>query len=163
MSESACARESAVQRAARTGFWPEDLKLHAAECAACNEVALIAAFLQGADAPRGFEDPDDPLPDPRALWLKARLGGSPEARSALRSIEITEKIAWTTAGVLVIAGAVVWGPQALGVVAEMKEGARLLTTVPVSGLLSTPVLLAGGVALILTSALFTLFLDWAAE
>lgn len=63
-----CERESDVARAARTGFWSDDLRRHADACPACAEaVAVTTALLEdcsqiGATAP----------PKPSHVWFEAR-------------------------------------------------------------------------------------------
>jgi len=64
-----CEHESAVARAARTGFWPSALADHARTCPACSETcAVAAALLEESAAIRAANRP----PDAESVWIETR-------------------------------------------------------------------------------------------
>jgi hypothetical protein len=71
MTDQACPYEESVAEAARSGEWSPELKSHRNGCLACAELTLVAAAL-ATDA-KMLEALDAPLPDPSAVWLRARL------------------------------------------------------------------------------------------
>ena len=50
MSKRFCEQEVTVLNAAASGSWDPALRRHLEECAACAEVALVAGFMQEAEA-----------------------------------------------------------------------------------------------------------------
>lgn len=68
MKALACGRESEVARAARTGFWPGELRQHAEACPACAETLAVAAALFEDSAGTRAAQP----PDAAHAWLEAR-------------------------------------------------------------------------------------------
>lgn len=74
MRGKGCSQESAVARAVRTGEWSLVLRAHLHECASCRGVAEAAHWMQSL-APTAQEaaQMQNDLPDPRILWLRARL------------------------------------------------------------------------------------------
>jgi hypothetical protein len=71
MNTHSCPHEEAVARAARSGDWSPKLMAHRDGCLICAELTLVVAAL-AADA-ETLVEMDAPLPDPGALWLRARL------------------------------------------------------------------------------------------
>jgi hypothetical protein len=71
MSTSSCPHEEAVLAAARSGDWSPELKQHRESCMVCAELTLVVTAL-AVDAEK-LAAIDAPLPDPAALWLRARL------------------------------------------------------------------------------------------
>ncbi len=64
-----CAREAAVVAAVRHDRWSDELREHASACPGCAEAVFVALHLGGVAA--GLDE--RPLPDPRLVWLRARL------------------------------------------------------------------------------------------
>ncbi|MBI3933261.1 MAG: hypothetical protein HY316_01130 [Acidobacteria bacterium] len=70
MKQTACPQELAVARAARTGHWEESLRVHAAECTLCRQVAATSRWMRAlANAPEANHS----LPDPSLLWWEAQV------------------------------------------------------------------------------------------
>ncbi len=55
MNFSHCTKEQAVEQAARSGRWDDDLRAHAAACSVCADIALVVRFMQGG-LPVGHAD-----------------------------------------------------------------------------------------------------------
>ena len=71
MTDRACPYEESVTEAARSGKWGSELEEHRNGCLSCAELTLVvAAFTTDAET---LEALDAPLPDPSAIWLRARL------------------------------------------------------------------------------------------
>jgi len=71
MTDKACPYEESVTKAARSGKWSSELEEHRNGCLGCAELTLVvAAFTTDAEM---LEALDAPLPDPSAIWLRARL------------------------------------------------------------------------------------------
>lgn len=71
MNERGCPYEVSVAEAARSGEWSPELESHRNGCLSCAELTLVVAALT-TDAEM-FEALATPLPDPSAVWLRARL------------------------------------------------------------------------------------------
>ena len=71
MTERACPYEESVAEAARSGEWNPELESHRNGCLSCAEITLVVAALT-TDAEM-LEALETPLPDPSAIWLRARL------------------------------------------------------------------------------------------
>ena len=105
MSLSHCEKEQAVLEAARAGRWEEDLRAHAAECAVCAEIVLVARFLQQEAEEARWEAA---LPEPGELWWKAQLlAKRTTAERAIRPIALFEKLAYGC-GALALAAVSIW-------------------------------------------------------
>ncbi|PYU19716.1 MAG: hypothetical protein DMG32_23860 [Acidobacteria bacterium] len=71
MKHTSCSQESA---AVRSGEWNGRLQAHLRDCAICRGVQEAARWMQAlAEAPQPSAQPQDDLPDPRILWLRAQL------------------------------------------------------------------------------------------
>ena len=69
MNSLRCEHQSAVSRAARTGFWPDGLRQHLDTCTACAEACAVTdALLQ--DSAR--INSANRCPDASHAWLEAR-------------------------------------------------------------------------------------------
>ena len=71
MSSTSCPHEQAVTAAARSGEWSAELSAHRDSCLTCAELTLVVAAL-ATDAEE-LAVIEKPLPDPGAIWLRARL------------------------------------------------------------------------------------------
>ncbi len=71
MTHKACPYEEPVAEAARSGKWSSELEAHRNGCLSCAELTLVVAACT-TDAEM-LEALDAPLPDPSAIWLRARL------------------------------------------------------------------------------------------
>ena len=69
MNRETCGYEDAVRAAAKSGEWSAELVTHRESCMACAELTLVATAL-AADAEE-LEAIDVPLPDPKAIWMRA--------------------------------------------------------------------------------------------
>jgi hypothetical protein len=70
VSARRCEREAAVAVAIREDTWDDELRAHAAACPICAEVLFVARVLLDDARATAAERP---LPDPRLIWLEARL------------------------------------------------------------------------------------------
>lgn len=103
-----CCREAEVLAAVSTGRLGDELAEHVRSCAACAEVALVASALQGM----AEEETLRPLPDPRAIWLRADLARRAEAaRTALMPILVLQRLSLALTFALAAFGAVWSWPQ----------------------------------------------------
>ena len=71
MTDRGCPHEEAVATAARSGEWSPELESHRNGCLGCAELTLVVAAL--ATDSEMLEALDAPLPDPSAVWMRARL------------------------------------------------------------------------------------------
>jgi hypothetical protein len=107
--------------AVRTGFWPEELRAHAAACEDCAETMLVAgALLEAAtlEAPGG-------LPSAGLVWWKAQLRLRREQRERME-----RPLRWFDRGVTgvgILAAA--WGMGWLAGGSELWAGAGVGTAV----------------------------------
>ena len=131
MGLAMCEHEDAVVRAARTGFWSEDLRAHCGQCPACGEMMLVAAALLESDSRT-----DLPLPDAGLVWWKAELKLKRERASrALRPVVYAER-ATAAAIVAVLAMGAAWLPPVSQPVAIAAiAGVVILTVAAGSALL----------------------------
>ena len=98
-----CRYEEAVAAAVRSGAWTDELRVHRDDCPACTETTLVVAALV-AEAQLEAAEPG-PLPEPRVIWLKARI--AERERHARRA---TLVITWVQrAAVLVAVAALGFG------------------------------------------------------
>jgi hypothetical protein len=92
MSHTSCSQESAIARAVRTGEWNEALRAHLRDCATCRGVQEAARWMQALAAPQPSAQPQNGLPDPQILWLRAQLSerqaAAERAQKALQWVEI---------------------------------------------------------------------------
>jgi hypothetical protein len=88
-----------VLAAARSGDWKPELKAHRESCMTCAELTLVATAL-AADAEE-LEAIDVPLPDPKAIWMRARLAS--RERDFQRA---TRAIVWVQRAAVAVALAV---------------------------------------------------------
>ncbi len=102
MNNSLCSRESDVIQAAKSHQWTEDLRAHAAQCAACKETVEVVASLQTLGTDSGGNIPPVSY---RVLWLRAQLTYRQERLSKLDRFTI---LAGFSALVLALAGTVLW-------------------------------------------------------
>ncbi len=85
-----CDREQEVVDALRSGRWAsgwgEEIRQHAAVCAVCAEVALVAQeFQREAELARAeLQQPGAGLPSAGLVWWKAQLRRAPRRRAARR-------------------------------------------------------------------------------
>ena len=77
MMPDPCSREESVLEAARARRWSDELTAHVARCDSCREAGTAIRWMvelgQTADSGQA------PLPDPRLIWLKARIRRRSEA------------------------------------------------------------------------------------
>jgi len=100
-----CVHEDDIARAARTGEWTKALRAHAAQCAVCSEVALLAGWFAAETQAASREAV---LPGSSHIWWKAELRARQEmAERALRPIAVLEKVAYVFGGAILI-GALLW-------------------------------------------------------
>ena len=71
MKNDGCPFEESVAEAARSGEWSPELESHRNGCLGCAELTLVVAALT-SDAEE-LTAIQAPLPDPEAIWLRARL------------------------------------------------------------------------------------------
>ena len=96
-----CVHERDVVLAARSGEWSDALRDHAARCAVCSEVALLAAWF-ASDAQAASREAA--LPGASHIWWKAELRARQEAAErAVRPIAVFEKIAFVAGGAVLLA------------------------------------------------------------
>jgi hypothetical protein len=92
------------------GPWGEEIRRHAASCAACSEVALVARALQRAD-----QQADVRLPSAGLVWWKAQLAARRDAeRRAAEPIAFAERAAEALAALTVIVLAIWQWPRIAG-------------------------------------------------
>lgn len=94
--DTTCRFEEAIVAAARSGTWHDELRTHRDGCPSCAEATLVAAAL-AAEAALEATDPA-PLPEPRVIWLKARL-----AERERRSRRATLAITWVQRAAVLVA------------------------------------------------------------
>jgi hypothetical protein len=89
MSHTSCSQESAVARAVRSGERSESLEGHLRECAVCRGVQQTARWMQALSP---SAQPQNDLPDPQILWLRAQLSqrqaAAEQAQKVLQWVEI---------------------------------------------------------------------------
>jgi hypothetical protein len=99
MSGSTCEREQELLAAVASAEVPDELRQHAAGCAECSEVLLVATFLRREAAATA----QAALPDPAYLWWRAlRDRRSAAAERATRLITIVQRAALLCAALLVV-------------------------------------------------------------
>jgi hypothetical protein len=152
-----CELEPRVLEAATSGCWQPELRRHTEHCPACAEVALVAGFMNAAEAETG----DARLPDAELVWWKAQLKARrAAAEKATRPIVMAEKAACTGGGLALIAVLAFLWPyvQAWGdwVISNWMEGTQLEPMVAV-GLLS---MFAVGVVSVLFAVGVGLYFAW---
>jgi hypothetical protein len=157
MRKRFCEQEPRVLEAATSGRWEPALRKHAEECASCAEVALVAAFMNEAEA----EPAEVRLPDAELVWWKAQLRARrAAAEKATRPIALAEKAACSAVGLAMIAVLAFLWPnlEAWGnwVVVNWTEGSRAEPALAV-GLLSMFVL---GVVSVLFAVGVGLYFAW---
>jgi hypothetical protein len=146
-----CHREREVQAAASGGVWSDELRDHCAACSPCAETAVVAAALC-ADA-QALEIEDGPLPDPRYLWLRARL----ETRRR-QSARATRAIAWVQRAA-VLCALVVAGVAAPGLWRLLGRATRELE--PAVASIDLPLAVAApGLVLAVTVTVLVLLALW---
>jgi hypothetical protein len=125
MSTHPCPYEEAVARAARGGDWSPELEAHRDGCLTCAELTLVVAAL-AADAEE-LAGLDAPLPDPGALWLRARLATRErDFQRATRAIVWVQRA--TVAAVLAVG--IVFAPGLWGLVSGLFSGLDLSFSTP---------------------------------
>ena len=71
MNTSSCPFNDSVIQATRSGSWSESLKSHIADCALCRESRdAVRWMIELANSAALVQEP---LPDTRLIWLKARI------------------------------------------------------------------------------------------
>ena len=99
MSGSTCEREQELLAAVASAEVPDELRQHAAGCAECSEVLLVATFLRREAAATA----QAALPDPAYLWWRAlRDRRSAAAERATRLITIVQQAAILSAALLLV-------------------------------------------------------------
>ena len=152
-----CEQEPRVLEAATSGQWKPALRRHLEECSACAEVALVASFMNEAEA-----DPAEArLPDAELVWWKAQLKARrAAAERATQPIAMVEKAACAGGGLALIAVLAVLWPyvQAWGdwAFSNWMEGSQAAPFVAV-GLLS---MFAVGVVSVLFAVGVGLYFAW---
>jgi hypothetical protein len=104
-----CVHEQSVVEAAKSGQWSEPLRSHFAGCALCQESLQVSTWMQ--DFAETADEARE-LPDPRLIWLKARLAQRQAAAAeALRPLEFFNRVAYTVVGLLLVASLVMKWPH----------------------------------------------------
>jgi hypothetical protein len=157
MRKRFCEQEPRVLEAATSGQWEPALRQHLEACPACAEVALVASFMNEAEA-----DPAEArLPDAELVWWKAQLKARRSAAErATQPIALVEKAACAGGGLALIAVlAFLWPSlQAWGdlVFANWMEGSQVAPVLAL-GLFSVLVL---GVVSVLFAVGVGLYFAW---
>jgi hypothetical protein len=100
MSKRFCEQETTVLAAATSGTWDPALRRHLDDCPACAEVALVAGYMQEAEA----DFAEAHLPDAEFVWWKAQLKARRAAtEKATRPIAVAERVACTGGGLALVA------------------------------------------------------------
>jgi hypothetical protein len=108
MSAGSCPYESAVLTAVRGSSWSDELRVHAAGCAVCAEVALVSEMLL---VEAHFPDETRSLPDPGRIWVEAQLRARRlAAQRAARPIAITQRVALVCGAVVATGAAARFAP-----------------------------------------------------
>ena len=88
-----CPREEEAAAAVRTRTGDENLRSHVASCPACQEAVRVARWMVDLAGVAG-SPADDLLPDPRLIWLEARIWEQEAIRSrALLPLRIAASVA----------------------------------------------------------------------
>lgn len=66
-----CPRGESVLHAARAGRWSDELAAHVARCDSCREASTAIRWM--IELGQTVDSGTAPLPDPRLIWLKARI------------------------------------------------------------------------------------------
>ncbi len=116
MTPMVCEKEQQVLGAVRSGRWDDEsnspLRLHAASCPACADVALVAQFLH-QDIDRAGTQAR--LPEAGLVWWKAQLlARRAAAERATQPIALVERVACAW-GLLSLLGVAVWRWPEIGV------------------------------------------------
>ena len=99
MSGSTCKREQELLAAVASAEVTDELLQHAASCAECSEVLLVATFLRR----EAVATAQAALPDPAYLWWRAlRDRRSAAAERATRLITIVQRAAIFSAALLLV-------------------------------------------------------------
>ncbi|HKS95512.1 MAG TPA: hypothetical protein VJV74_05185, partial [Terriglobia bacterium] len=110
MNGGRCEREPEVLKEVRAGRWPqaadEELRHHAASCAVCGDVVLVAQYLAGEA--RG----EASVPHPGMIWWRAEIMARRDAaRRATRPIAIAEWVAIACGLALALAAVILEWPK----------------------------------------------------
>jgi hypothetical protein len=130
-----CDREQAVLDALASGRWAtawgEEVRQHAASCAVCSEVVLVAEALRREEQ---LSEAEVRLPSAGLVWWKAQLAARRAAEQrAAQPIALVERAAQAL-GALAAFGLGVWQwPRIIG----WWRGAKVLARVPSSVSAST--------------------------
>ncbi len=136
-----CRFVEAVAIAARSGAWSDELRQHRNSCPACAETTLVVAAL-AAEAVLEAADAT-PLPEPRVIWLRARLAERERhARRATLAITWVQRAAVLAAAIAVAAAA----PTALTTLRALAS--RLLGDLSLS---PPPIILTGPAAVLVAT------------
>jgi hypothetical protein len=104
MKPTVCIYEQSVLEAASSGQWAEPLRRHFAGCALCQESLQVSSWM------RDFAETTHEarqLPDPRLIWLKARLAQRHAAAAqVLRPLEIFHYVTCGVVGLVLLASLV---------------------------------------------------------
>jgi hypothetical protein len=148
---SECRFEERVRQAAAGGAWTDELRDHCASCAPCAETTLVTAAL--CDDARFLAAEAEPLPDPRALWLRARIDNRVRcSRRAVSGIVWVHRLALCTA---VLVGLVIT-PRVWSVLARSAEAVTSVSFLP-----SLPVAVAApAIVLVMSFAALALMAVW---
>jgi hypothetical protein len=161
MKEERCRFEEKIVQASRTGNWTDELLAHAAECRACEEVALVASYLcESSNVARlGAE-----LPDAGRIWWKAQAARKAEAMErALRPIVWARRFAFGVFAAALVAAIVMWWPQLVVFFGNFAEMWTRRNATPSAGhdnflLLATAIFLV-----ILVPLVFGLYAAWSED
>ena len=100
MRKRFCELETTVLAAATSGNWDAALRSHLESCPCCAEVALVAGFMNEAEA--GFAEAR--VPDAELVWWKAQLKARrAAAERAMQPIAVVEKVACAGGGLTLVA------------------------------------------------------------
>ena len=77
MMPDPCPRGESVIEAARAGRWGDELTAHVARCVSCSESSTAIQWM--IELGQTVDSGTAPLPDPKLIWLKARIRRRSEA------------------------------------------------------------------------------------
>lgn len=160
-SDDLCHRTEAVLRAVREEGegMPRELSTHARVCPACAD-ALLAEGLLAREAARADAEARDRLPDPGALWRRARSEAEADALArALRPIAVCRKIAWSVGATLAVLALGRFGPEVVIWIGRLD----LSWSLPAGTEVPPEALLLAAAGLGLSGMLAGLYASWTEE
>ena len=146
MMPESCPQERSAAQAGSGGRWNDELAAHLEGCVPCRESSRVARWM--AALAEGLDSRLPPLPDPRLVWLQARiLGRSRHSDRALLPIRIAGALAAIgSGGVLASLPGVGWNlnwewlTNAMTALPELPD---LLPPIPLTALWIPAAIVAG--------------------